>query len=371
MKQRSKLKILGYVLMGALSSSMLMLGGSSYASTMSTEDIIRWAIEKIVSYVIGESYEIFMQTIEDYAEKMKELYGSDSEDIGKTISTDGISTDSHINVLKTIYDSTVTNEGLPIEASCHGNHAYIGRAFENASLQRSSSDAISAIQTPRVTADIAVSAFTDLREVVDNPGTMPSNLDAARYLTRRGYETEVEYDSAKSFVRAAIAQAQISLDYIEKIAHSSLQLSNPAVLDAVISKLSLMENAAYPIAFLNDLVNDRRRDSRAHVLMAKELSQAEIELLKPHATEAGVSKIDLVNFEADVAAHNTARLNDILYTDTQSSESPLAPTAVRAYKYLAKQKALQNAMKIRVSEQQKKLETLTAIVTQLRVSETL
>lgn len=377
MKQRSKLRLLMYFGFGAFSSVALMTGANVYAFSLSPEELIRRSLDAILSYVIGDAYETFKETVKNFTEKMNELYGDEGDDASKKAAADGMLTENANNVQQTIYNSKALAESIPTESACSPGSGKSTCVVEAASNEQARHDVRRKLQFVQVNAENnqhgsdaqqgntrtlneqkAAKAKSVLSNMQSKSGALPNELDGTYFLTRQGYVNEQHYSDARAFVDRF---ANVALS--ERLNLADLIIDNPAVSAAVVTESELYADISYASNALYQLLWDRRRDKGALDRLQSDLSPSETELLANHALNSGVSKIDIYNFEADTAAHNTKMITDILNVGTQNESAGVMPTATRAYKYVVRQKALQNKFDARLVEQNAVISSLMAILT--------
>lgn len=366
MDKRKPLKVLGLVAVSAFSAAALMSGGHAMAFSLSPEEILRRFARQIVRYVAGDAMETFERTIKDFQDKLRSVYSTDSEDVTKTVAGEAAAVNKATSVEELIYNQNAMSDALDIRTACRLppgpviQEAKSKLDIVNADMQdRAPQHSIE--QTRRtIFKDRANQALEVARRIQPE---LPVIADF--FITDEGYRTEKDAIAALEFIRSLTEfKRATSIEAITK-----LDGMTPAVEESLSRDIGRVADVMNATAVLNDIYLSRVRDRGLAQTVINRTTDGESSILKIHANEAGMSLIDVYNYEAEVAAFNPEYVKDIMTAkieDDQINQS-VVPSPVRGYKYLVQMKALEAAFLNRLSEQETQILKLQAILTKQKL----
>jgi hypothetical protein len=371
--KRGPLKVLGYMLLGAGASFALMSGGNAYAFSLSPEQIIRRFMNQIVRYVAGDAMDTFQEAIENWNDKLKKLYGGESEDVTKKAAAIGISVNKAISIEEKIYNDNAMSDAMEIKTACRKSPGpVIAQAKEqlnsaNDNMQDSAIRSSIEQEKRRIFLQNASEIVADVKQATETPHApkIPKRLDPSHFMKDEGYYNEDEARQALIYVKTL---TEYKRSTIVKAAHEMDSL-NPAFEEQLGDDVGRIADVMNATAVINDIYLSRVRDRSLAQQVINRTTDGEASILKIHANDAGMSLIDVYNFEAEAAAFNHEYVKDIMtgkLEDNQENEAVI-PSAVRGYKYLVQMKALENAFQTRLYEQQVTISKLKAILAKQKV----
>ncbi len=389
--KRRPLKVLAMFILGAGSTIALMSGTNAHAFSLSPEEIIEKFMDAIVQYVAGNALKVFTKTIQDWQKKIKDLYGGESEDVAKKGIAAGVGVNKSISVEEKIYNDNAMSDAMEIKTACRKSP---GPVIEQAKKQLSTANEemqASAIHTSieqnkrKTLQQRAAKTVDELKvnieqlkstqsnaaiESPDKPAVstkIPSALDATFFIKDEGYINSEEAAKALNFIKS-ITEYRRSTIVASTMRQSALSPTDNEALSDDIGRMADVMNAT---AVLNDIYLSRVRDKTLAQSVIDRTTDGEASILRIHANDAGMSLVDVYNFEAEAAAFNHEYIKDIMTAkvdDNQENESVI-PSAVRGYKYIVQMKALENAFSVRLHEQYASIMKLNAILTKQKLRE--
>lgn len=363
MSKRTPLRILGCFAIGALSTSAVLMGGNAYAFSLSPEEIIKKFMKLIVQYVAGDAYQKFEEMMRDFQDKLSKLYGPESEDKTVEIVAGSQGATKAIEVEQTIYNQQAMSDALDIRTGCK---VPTGPIVDDANNQIN--DMNVTMQETAATSSVdninrntfKTRAINNVRQIIESGAALPPAMDGANFLTDEGYLTAQDAQVALAYLRNITDYKRA--DVISRIIDSGV--SNPSIDESIESEMSSLAEQMNATAILNELYLSRVRDRGIAQRLIANTTDIEASILKIHSNDAGMSLIDLYNYEAEAAAFNFEYVKDIL-TSKLSDDQELVeaiPSSVRAYKYAMQMKSVEDAFLARLYDQQTKINKLNAII---------
>lgn len=391
--KRRPLKVLAMFVLGAGSTMALMSGTNAYAFSLSPEEIIKKFMDAIIRYVSGDAISVFTETIRDWQKNLKDLYGGESEDVAKKAAVTGVGVNKSISVEEKIYNDNAMSDAMEIKTACRKSP---GPVIDEAKKQLSTANeemqaaavktsvdqvrkktlvqrAAKTIDELKVNSDAQKnSPDTPPNELPDQPSVkmkIPSSLDATFFIKDEGYANAEEAAKALEFLKSLTEHRRASI-VASTTRQSALSPTDNEALDDEIGRMADVMNAT---AVLNDIYLSRVRDKTLAQSVIDRTTDGEASILRIHSNDAGMSLIDVYNFEAEAAAFNHEYIKDVMtgkLDDNQANESVI-PSAVRGYKYITQMKALENAFAVRLYEQNAAIMKLNAILVKQQLREEL
>jgi hypothetical protein len=370
MADRSKLKLLGYIAVGAVSSFALMAGGNAYAFGLSTEDLIKKFMEVIIRAVSNESYEIFEETFENYEKQMKKVYSDDSDHVAKKAAADAQMTQKAITVEEQIYNQNAISDSMDIRTACR---APTGPLVDDAEerigeLQAAMSyENVSAPTSPQKQQEAGDRIERHVLAFTANPEKLPPSLSAETFLTDYGYINKNHASAAREYFHNLMGNAKDD----KLAALRGLQSLNPEQKRFLSNECAAFSETMLANSVLDSIYLHRVRDKGIAQRLIANTTDVEASILKIHANEFGMSLIDLYNYEAEIAAHNYEYTKDIMTSTLEDDQENLSavPSLVRAVKYMVQTKAVEEAFLVRINEQNAMIAKLHAVIAKQNVSQ--
>lgn len=357
---RNPLRSIGLIVIGFISTLGLTMGANVYASSLSIEEILEQFLDAIVNYVAGDAIEKIKDTLDWFKKNMEGLYGGDSEDVAKQAAAVGKGYDKIIEVEEMIYNQRAMSDAHNILIACRppigptvvSTEAAIDTL--NVNLQ---TKAATITKRQLQQGEFARRARENLAALRSNPNELPPAADATLFLIDCGYADQAEADAAYRYLSAITDVARANA-----ISNSTKVTEfNPSVESSFHSNLEVLAEIMAATSALNDCYLARVRDKSLATKTVGLMTEREMAILKLHSNEAGMSLVDLQNLEADLTAHNSDTVKDIMGS-VDADTAPAIPTTVRAYKYLINAKATSNAFTDRLNRQGETIAKLTAIL---------
>lgn len=387
---RTPLRILGALALAVFATSSLMVSSNLYAFSLSPADIIKEYMKEIVNYITGDLFET-IDTVQEYlTQTLKDLYSPEGEEVQKEAIAGAQATSKTLEVEEMIYNQNAMSEAAPIATACrpstgpvisaaqrHMGESNISmqtnalvissKAHQSQSYKSRLSSVLSEVnEASKAEADQSspqAKNTSSVKRAIERNG-LPAQLDASVFLTDKGYITEADAKSALQFLQniTEFQRIEAFASYTGTTMPRAWEAAMPEEAESIADVMNA--NAA-----LNEIYLARLRDQTLAVTMANRTTDVEFEILRLHANDAGMSLIDVYNYEAGVAAFNPEYTKDIMSPAAQNGgdSSPQTPTITRALKYAIQLKQTENAFEGRLLNQASTITKLQAILTKQAV----